>query len=339
MAGMSLISTFRRRTLAAAGVLAVGAGVAIASGAGAATAPTCVPRVLVVSAMPSELGPLLDATQVQRTVDVGVRRFYVGRLQSNNVILAMSDIGLTNAHETAAAAFQQFRCSSGPGISAVIFSGVSGGTTNIGDVTVVDQWALNPKGPWYAVDPTMMSVAQGAARGVQLEQRTPTGDPACSCIPPDRVKSVTVAFPPRVVFHGRGLSADPFGSRRFFCVPSGGAVFGCEPCNHQAHSPSDAKRFQQDVRPFIGPGFFLDYFRNPSASGTSYEAADMETAAVAQVAAANHTPFLAFRALSDGKGDRLHLPGFPFQFFIYYQLAADTAATMAQAFLKAWAHH
>src|SRR2546421_2864447 len=202
MAGMSFIPTFRRRTLAAAGVFAVGAGVAIASGAGAATARTCIPRVLVVSAMPSELGPLLAATQVQQTVDVGIRRFYVGRLQGNNVILAMSDIGLINAQQTATAAFQRFRCSSGPGISAVIFSGVSGGTTNIGDVTVVDQWALDPKGPWYPVDPTMMTVAQRAAKGVQLERRTPTGDPACSCVPPDRVKSVTVAFPPRVVFHG-----------------------------------------------------------------------------------------------------------------------------------------
>jgi hypothetical protein len=43
--------------------------------------------------------------------------------------------------------------------------------------------------------------------------------------------------------------------------------------------------------------------------------------------------------LSDGKGDRLNLPGFPFQFFYYYQLAADNAALVARAFLHSWATH
>ena len=76
---------------------------------------------------------------------------------------------------------------------------------------------------------------------------------------------------------------------------------------------------------------------NPTPVGN--DANDMETAAVAQVAKANNTPFLAFRALSDGLGDRLHLPGFPFQFFFYYQLAADNAAKVTLAFLRAWAHH
>ncbi|MCA1833262.1 MAG: hypothetical protein LC750_11155 [Actinobacteria bacterium] len=66
---------------------------------------------------------------------------------------------------------------------------------------------------------------------------------------------------------------------------------------------------------------------------------DMETAAVAQVANANTIPFIAFRALSDGLGDPLHLPGFPFQFFYYRQLAADNAAEMTLAFLQAWSTH
>ena len=58
---------------------------------------------------------------------------------------------------------------------------------------------------------------------------------------------------------------------------------------------------------------------------------------MAKVAARSGVPFIAFRSLSDGKGDPLMLPGFPFQFFVYRQLAADNAATMALAFLKAWA--
>jgi nucleoside phosphorylase len=61
----------------------------------------------------------------------------------------------------------------------------------------------------------------------------------------------------------------------------------------------------------------------------------METAAVATVAARHHLPFLGFRAASDGNGDPLMLPGFPFQFFVYRQLAADNAAAVALRFLGA----
>jgi hypothetical protein len=58
---------------------------------------------------------------------------------------------------------------------------------------------------------------------------------------------------------------------------------------------------------------------------------------VGAVAAANHVPIIGFRAASDGGGDPLMLPGFPFQFFVYRQLAADNAARSALAFLAAWA--
>jgi hypothetical protein len=71
--------------------------------------------------------------------------------------------------------------------------------------------------------------------------------------------------------------------------------------------------------------------------------ADEETAVVAQVAQANGVPFIGFRAASDGPGntpgtggDPLMLPGFPAQFLVYRQLAADNAAAAAIAFLGAW---
>ena len=63
----------------------------------------------------------------------------------------------------------------------------------------------------------------------------------------------------------------------------------------------------------------------------------METAAVARVAAEKHVPFIGFRALSDGLGDPLMLPGFPAQFFVYRQYAAENAAAVELAFLSSWA--
>jgi hypothetical protein len=47
-------------------------------------------------------------------------------------------------------------------------------------------------------------------------------------------------------------------------------------------------------------------------------------------------PFIGFRGISDGSPDPLMLPGFPSQFVVYDQLAADNSATMALALIRAW---
>jgi nucleoside phosphorylase len=70
------------------------------------------------------------------------------------------------------------------------------------------------------------------------------------------------------------------------------------------------------------------------AEGEPLASADMESAAVAREAARHGLPFIAFRAVSDGPGDPLNLPGFPAQFFAYYRLAADNAAAAAAAFVE-----
>jgi nucleoside phosphorylase len=63
----------------------------------------------------------------------------------------------------------------------------------------------------------------------------------------------------------------------------------------------------------------------------------METAAIARVAAEKHVRFIAFRGVSDGRGDPLMLPPVPYlQFSVYQQLAADNAAAVTLAFLAAW---
>ena len=60
---------------------------------------------------------------------------------------------------------------------------------------------------------------------------------------------------------------------------------------------------------------------------------------MAKLAAEHGIPFLAFRAVSDGGGDPLvasAIIGFPVQFLIYQQLAADNAADVAIEFLDRW---
>lgn len=343
---MPASASHRRAARALVAVALVVAGAAAAAGpavAAPATAPAgaaCTPRLLVLSAFPAELGGLLAAANVDpaQTVNLGGHSFYLGSLAGNQVILALTGIGMTNATRTTQSALDHFRCPTAPGVSGVVFSGVAGSRAFIGDVTVPAQWTADGGATWLAADPTMLATARGtaAAATAKLERNTPLGDPACVCIDPHLVKTVHLRYAPQVIAGGDGITADPFGGRAFPCIPAGGDVFGCTPCHAPDRSAGGVTRFLTGILPFVDPAFFLSYLAAPSPPTTGYDASDMETAAVARVASANAIPFIAFRAVSDGQGDPLKLPGFPAQFFVYRQLAADNAATAALEFLTAW---
>jgi nucleoside phosphorylase len=308
---------------------------------GTAGAVACAPRLLILSAMPLELDPLLAAASVdpRRTVALDGRSFYQGTLRGNDVIMSLTGIGLVNAKRSAQAAFQHFRCGSRPAISGVVFSGTSGGDY-IGDVMVPSRWTQDGK-TWAGADPAMLATVGDAVRrgAVKLEQSTPTGDPACSCPPtPNLVTPVRVTHTPQVEVGGNGLSTDPFGTRALPCAPAGSDVFGCTPCRQRnTDAVSQTGRFVSGAAPFVDPSFFLSYQAASTPPPGSYVEQDMETGAVFQVAARYGVPSIGFRAASDGSGDPLMLPGFPAQFFVYKQLAADNAAATALAFLAAWA--
>jgi adenosylhomocysteine nucleosidase len=78
---------------------------------------------------------------------------------------------------------------------------------------------------------------------------------------------------------------------------------------------------------FVDNAAFRDYtFRTFQA-----QLLDMESAAVAQVAFANGTPFIAFRSLSDLAGGDEG----PNQMRIFMQLASANSAALVRAFVKA----
>src|SRR5438067_9487867 len=120
---------------ALAGALALAG--AVSANAIAAPPPPCVHRVLVLSAMPLELNPLVRqaALDPHGTVRVNGRTFYSGRLAGNDVVLAMTGIGLVNAEQTATTAFEHFRCT----FTGAVFSGVAGSKQNIADVAVPER--------------------------------------------------------------------------------------------------------------------------------------------------------------------------------------------------------
>lgn len=293
-------------------------------------------QTLVLSAMPLELNPLVSRlTDAPPAVRVGDRTFYPGRLAGNDVVLAMTGIGLVNAAETTTTAFDHFGACS---FNAVIFSGVAGSIYNIGDVAIPQTWTQDGGASFVDADPKMLDVAQTIVGHVALARDVPVGDAACLCPGVDHATPVHMPQEMKLVVGGRGTSADTFGGHAVPCLPGGGDIAGCKPC--LLTSPGltdDAVAFAKNAPPLFDQKFVQGMVAPPDQTTDAYASQDEETASMAHAAVAAGVPFLGVRAVSDGHGDPLGLPGFPFQFFVYRQLAGNNAAAVTVAFLQAWA--
>ena len=334
---MKLISGHRRALVAAALAGGMFAGLIAPSAVAAPSQPGCVRRVLVLTAMPLELNPLYRAASIDpnATVRIDGRTFYGGRLAGKRVVMAMTGIGPANATQTSTAAFEHFRCP----FAAAVFSGVAGSKENIGDVTIPDRWTLDGGKTWTYADPRMLKVAAPLAgtSAVKMSQDVPVGDAACLCPGVDAATPVHMPQPAKVVVGGDGETSDPFGGHSVPCAPGGGDIAGCEPCLTIDGVPQNAATFADKAPSTLGdPSFWTALLQPPAQTTSTYEAQDEETAAVAKVAHQYGVPFLGVRAVSDGQNDPLMLPGFPWQFFVYRQLAGNNAAAVTIAFLRIW---
>jgi nucleoside phosphorylase len=270
-----------------------------------ASDPGTDPKIAVLSAFPAEQRALLEATTVTERFQVNGRNHYVGTLAGRRVVLALTGIGMVNATRTAAALLAHHN------LRAIVFSGVAGSYLRIGEVAVPATWTVTATGRTFPADPDLLAAAERVvAANLTLDRCTPY-----PLEPPG--PEVCVAFAPTVVVGGTGESDDPFGGMAFPCQSDGNDLFGCEVDLDAATTTERRIRPQGEEPPAI-----------------TVAAVDQETAAVAEVAAAAGVPFVGVRAVSDGPGDPLGLPGFPAQFFAYYRLAADNAAAVTMRLLE-----
>lgn len=278
-------------------------------------------RLAVLCAFPAELAPLVAAAKVER-IELEGRPFYVGELAGVRVVIGMTRIGMVNAALTAELLLANFD------IAGFVFSGVAGSWRQIGEVAVPTEWLEAPccppppepsTGMIFPANPFLLALAQKATRRVPLDRCT-----LATFVPPVE----TVCFPcdPVVVVGGRGSSGDPFGGQASACQANPPAnladVFGCD-IAVPALPPKEPEPRAAACAPLTAP---------PPVDPPI--AADMETAAVARVAAAHGVPFVGFRGVSDGAGDPRGDRGFPLQFFDYYRLAADNSAAATVATVK-----
>lgn len=141
---------------------------------------------------------------------------------------------------------------------------------------------------------------------------------------------------PQLFVGGDGSSSDKNNGQAFPCIPNGGSVFGCQPCSAPDRSLGYTGNFFQAAGPWL-KNALISNLNIVSTVNPGFDAVDQETAAAQAVADAHGVPFLGIRGMSDGPGDPLHLPGFPVQFFVYKQIAANNAARVTEAFLQNWA--
>ena len=279
-------------------------------------------RTLVLSAFPAEADAVLSHTtlDLDPVVVADRRRFYLGSISGKKVIVAMTDIGLTNATDTTETAFARFTSGSAITIGAVVFSGVAGGggRTSIADVAVPARWTSDGGTTFHSVDPGMLATAEKLS--VALE---------------NVAGPIKLRHRPQVFTGGDGCSYDNNNGVAFPCIPHGGSVFGCQPRSVPSRSLLYSGNFFRATGPWLRSAL-INNLNIVSTSDPAFDATDMETAAAQAVVDAHGVPFVAIRGITDGPGDPLHLPGFPFQFFYYKRIAAKNAARVTAAFLESW---
>jgi nucleoside phosphorylase len=259
-------------------------------------------RLAVLSAFPRELAPLVSWMRGRERIEIAGRPFYLGTLGRVRVVVGMTRIGMVNAAETAELLLENFD------IAGFVFSGVAGSEQQIADVVVSAEWRERATGMTFPTNPFLLELARRATCGLALERCT-----LVTFSPPVE----TVCFPrdPVVVVGGVGISGDPFVGRASSCTPNPtGPLADLTGCD--IAPPVDGEPPPRVIRPAVPCG----------PSDLAPTPGDMETAAVARVAAEHGVPLLGVRGMSDGAGDPRGERGFPTQFFDYYHLAADNAA-------------
>lgn len=273
------------------------------------------PRIAVMSAFAPEWQLLKAATTEQKSHSVNGIDFVTGKLAGRNVVLFLSGISMVNATMSTQIALDRFD------VTGIVFSGIAGGVDpalNVGDVVVANQWAQyleatfardlgNGKWsvpPWQSRDiPNYGMIFPGPVE----VRRTGAGAPEKKtwfAVDADMMAATTkmgdVALQDCVA-PGRCLTRKPR------MVIGGNGVSG---------------------QAFVDNAAFREYvFATFKA-----QLLDMESAAVAMVAYANGTPFIAFRSLSDLAGGE-HGGN---EMATFMGLASANAALVVQRFLQAW---
>lgn len=280
----------------------------------ASAAQDDIPRIAVVSAYTPEMVVLkgeLENTVIHSLNGVD---FSTGQLQGHEVVLFLSGVSIVNAAMTVQLALDHFT------IEQIVFSGIAGGVDpelNLGDVVIADRWGQ------YLESLYARKTEDGWDKPGFFEYPYP---------------NFGMMFPRSVTVQRAGADAPE--TRFWFEVDESLLAYARQAAAGVSLKRCTAENTCLEQTPKIvigGPGVsggaFIDNaeFRDYTFKTFGARVLDMESAAVAHVAYANDVPFIAIRSLSDlaggGKGKN--------EADIFYTLAADNAAEVVKALLRA----
>lgn len=269
-------------------------------------------RIAIMCAFGPEL-TALEALMEDRSDEVvhGVR-FAAGTIEGVPVVLFQSGFGMVNAAMTAQMALSNYD------VEGIVFSGIAGGvdpSLNIGDVLVADQWASHFN----------VALARDDPDGIHIPPILKQSQPAFGMIVPiyEQVWAGGAETPTL-------RSWFPVDATYMDHARRAAEMVSLAECGADGTCLSSAPRIVLGGNGVSGSAFVdnADY-REHLASAFDARVADMESAAVAQVATTNEVPFIAFRSLSDlaGGSDSANEIG------TFMSVAAGNSAALVRAFL------
>ena len=286
----------------------------VALAGSAHAAPDTTPRTAVISAFGPEMVALQKATTGKHAVTLGGTVFTTGVLEGKPVVLFLSGMSMVNAAMTTQRAIDRFH------VSRIVFSGIAGGvdpSLDVGDVVAPDQWAQYLE--------SVMAREDAPGHYAPPPGEPLTGAPFGMMYP----KAVEVIRAPGAPEARQWFPADP-GLVAVARRVAGGVTL--KRCTAGGLCLAKAPHVVVGGNGVSGQAFVDNAALRGWAYATfSAEVLDMESAAVAQVALVNGTPFIAFRSLSDLAGGD---PGAN-QARTFFQLASDNSAAVVRAFVAA----
>lgn len=276
------------------------------------------PRIAVMSAFDAELQLLLSEAEIEDTYVLHGVTYHVGTLRGNDVVMFLTGVSMINAAMTTERALNHFN------IERIVFSGIAGGVNpnlHIGDVVVPAQFGQYLES--YFV------------REVDGQWQPP------SYWTPE-FPNYGMIFPGSTDVVLPGSDPDIYSLQFWFPVDPEMLAVAEEVAQAVDLSQCNAENVCLEHEPVVVVGgngvsgqSFVDNaeFREYVWETFQADALEMETAAVAHVAATHGVPFLAFRSLSDLAGGG---PG-ENEIRTFFQIAADNSARVLLTFLETWA--
>lgn len=276
------------------------------------------PRIAVMSAFAAELQLLLEEAEIEETHVLNGVTYHVGTLRGNDVVMFLTGVSMVNAAMTTERVLNYFN------IERIIFSGIAGGVNpnlNIGDVVIPAQFG--------------QYLESRLVRSVDGEFTPPANWTS-------EFANYGMIFPSEVDVILPGSDPDTYSLMFWFPVDPEmlavaedvAEVIELEACTPEGVCLEHEPKIVVGGNGVSGQSFVDNAeFREYVWETFEADALEMETAAVAHVAANHGVPYLAFRSLSDLAGGG---PG-ENEIGTFFQFASDNSALVLLTFLEAWA--